>query len=169
MANKPKPPKIEIPAATMAKVGKKERKLIEMDARKGIDQSPHSASTGGYSEAYKKYKAGYMRRRTNRTGSKGTLLKGMEGSVRSNQTAFKNYTLTETMWRRFHNKNPKVNEITVEYDQADKGKIMGADDNGDQLVGLNNANVNTIRIMLIKYINKQLGKWAKDDLNLTIG
>ena len=168
MATKPTAPKIEIPARIMEQVSVKERQLIRRDALKGIDQSPHGASMGQYkSEQYKKYKQNYMRRFTNRTGAKGTLLKGYV-SPKSNETGIKNYYLTGRLLNDTL-ATAKINECMVFCQNKDRGKVLGAIDNGDVLMSLNNANINTIKIMLIQYMNKQVGKWAREDLNLVIG
>ena len=170
MATKPTAPKIEVPARIMEQVSVKERQLIRRDALKGIDQSPNSASMGQYkSEQYKKYKNNYMKRFTDRTGAKGTHLKAYTGqSVKNNQTGFKNYYLTGRMLDDTL-AIAKLNECNVFVQHKDRGKVLGAADNGDILMSLNNANANTIKIMLIKYMNKQVVKWARKDLNLVIG
>ncbi len=164
-------PELNVSASDMNKIAKKERMLIEKDARAGITQELVGGKTSPYrSEPYKKYKSNYMKRFTDRTGAKGTKLKAYTGrSIASNQTSTKNYTLTAKMWERLHTQNPKVNEVTVSFDSADRGKVLGARDNNDELVGLNNKNVNIIKDMIIKKYNKELDKWSKKDLNLIIG
>ncbi len=164
-------PELKVPVSDMVKIAKKERMLIEKDARDGITQEPVGGKTSPYrSEPYKKYKSNYMKRFTDRTGAKGTKLKAYTGrSIASNQTSTKNYTLTALMWRRLHTQSPKVNEVTVAFDPADRGKVLGARDDGDELVGQNNKNVNIILKMILKKYDKEIKKWSKKDLNLTIG
>lgn len=162
-------PDIQIPASDMKKIGDRETQLIEKDARAGKTQNPSGSKTSPYkSESYKANKKRGMKRKTNRTGSIGTLYAGYI-SVRSTETSFKNYTLTTMMWRRLHIKNPKVNEVTVEYDEGDSGKVLGAREAGDELVGLNNKNINVVKDMIITKMNKGLVKWARKDINLVVG
>ena len=171
MSTKPTAPKIEIPIADMARIGKREMQLIEKDADKGKTQNLSGSKTSSYkSQQYKKYKQNYMKRFTNRTGSVGTKIKAYTGqSVVSNQTAFKNYKLTGKMFKGLHIQNPKVNEVTVSYMSKDTGKVMGASEAGDELVGLNNKNIGIIKDMIIKKMNKEVTQWAREDLNLVIG
>jgi hypothetical protein len=171
MATKPKPLKLEVSVQVMKQVGQKETQLMEADAKRGITQEPMSTKTSPYkSETYKKYKQNVMNRFTDRTGTKGNKIAAYEGqSVHYTQTAIKDYHLTGKLYEGLHIDKPKVNEVTVAFMPKDINKILGARESGDELVGLNNKNINIIRDMLVKLINKKLGKWAKDDLNLTVG
>ena len=168
---KPTAPELKVPVSDMQKIARKEMQLIERDAKAGKTQELAGGRTSPYkSESYKKYKRNYMKRFTDRTGAKGTKLKAYAGqSIVSNETGIKNYTLTGQMFKGLHIQNPKVNEITVSYLSKDTGKILGAREANDTLVGLNNKNIEIIGGMIIKKYNKKLDKWAKKDLNLTIG
>ena len=166
-----KAPDLKVTVSDMQKIAKREMQLMEKDAREGKTQEPAGGRTSPYkSQSYKKYKNNYMKRFTERAGSKGTKIKAYSGqSIVSNQTSFKNYVLTGKMFKGLHIQNPKVNEVTVSYMSKDTGKILGARAANDELVGLNNKNVNIIKDMIIKKYNKELDKWAKDDLILTVG
>ena len=153
----------------MMKIGLRAKRLIKDDAGKGINQNVNRGSTGGYrSESYKKYKANYMKRFTNRRGPKGSYLANTERPVVSNETSFKNYTLSGHMFRDMHVR-PKMNEALISFANKDRGKVLGALDNGDVLASLNKVNANTIEKMIVKQITKQVGKWAKEDLIIQIG
>ena len=164
-------PDIQIPATDMARIGKREMQLIEKDARVGKTQNLSGSKTSSYkSEQYKKYKSNYMKRFTNRTGSTGTKIKAYTGqAIVSNQTSFKNYVLTGKMFKGLFIQNSRVNEVTVSYMSKDSGKVMGASEAGDELVGLNNKNINVVKDMIIAKMNKEVKQWARKDLNLVIG
>lgn len=169
-----KAPELNVPAVTMKRIAEKEMQLMEDDALAGKTQSLSGDRTSPYkSESYKKYKQNQMNRFTDRTGGKGTKIEAYRGqSTPYTQTAIKNYHLTGNLYKRIsglHLRNPKVNEVTVSFASKDRGKVLGAREQGDELVGLNNKNINIIKDMIIKKYNKELTKWAKKDINLIIG
>ena len=69
---------INIPAEFMKKVGLREIQLVKEDAAQGKTQSPTASNTSPYrSREYVKYKANYMNRFTDKTGSKGSKYKSI--------------------------------------------------------------------------------------------
>jgi len=166
-----KAPKLEVSIVDMVKIAEKEKQLMEDDALAGRTQNKSGSNTSPYkSESYKKYKRNHMNRFTDRTGKKGNKIAAYEGQdVRYSQTGFKDYHLTGKLYVGLGYQNPKINEVTLSFLPKDKGKILGARAAKDELVGLNNKNVNIIKDMIVKKYNKELTKWAKDDLILTVG
>ena len=163
-------PDITINPTFMRDIGKAEIELIRNDFDQGITQSPLGARTSPYRSAqYKKYKANRMRRFTNKSGkgTKGTLLRGIT-SVVSDVTNIKNYKLTGNLFRRLKVESVKENEVVIGFNQLDIGKIIGAADNGDVIVGLNSNNQETIKEAVFKEMSKQIDDWCKDDINFTI-
>jgi len=151
----------------MKKVGLREKTLIRDDAKKGINQT--GGSTGSYaSEQYKKYKANWMKRFTDRTGARGTKLKAYSGvAVVSNETSFKNYTLTGAMFRDMF-VTSRDNECTVSFASKDRGKVLGALDHDDLLAGLSEKNIAVVIKMILGFMDKDLREWAKKDLVIIV-
>ena len=167
-----KTPKIEVSAQQMKELGQEEIKLVRADANNGENQADGSGfsniNSPYKSEQYVKYKNNWMRRFTDRTGAKGTLLKG-HTSVVSNETSKKNYILTGRMYGDMYVSNPKVNEVTVNFHTKDARKIIGAMDKGhDDLVGLNQKNQNIILKMVTDVLFKGIDDWAREDIVITV-
>ena len=176
-----KSPKLELDASFMGKIGKTIIALMKADFKLGIMQDKAGSRSSAYkSESYKGYKSTWGRRKTTRTYKKGTknipagtttnagtLLYGWT-SVINNKTDVKNYELTGKLQSGLHTENPKTNEITISYNQGDTGKILGANDNGDQLVGLNDNNIETIGDAIFQELSKQVDTWAREDIVITI-
>ena len=155
----------------MKELGKKAIELIKQDAKAGISQDKTGSSLGSYrSEKYKKYKANYMKRFTDRTGRKGTKLKQYSGqSVASNETGFVNETLTGQMFRGLHIDEAKENEVTIAYMPKDAGKVIGAKNLGRELVGLNDKNIEMLQEAILKELDKEIEKYCKEDVVINIG
>jgi len=166
-----KTPKLELDAQFMAWVGQQEIDLIQKDTEQGITQSKTGLPTSPYrSESYKSAKANYMKRKTNRTGPKGSNLKAVQSGtgVRSNETSIKNYKLTGVLLKGLHIENPRTNEVTVGYNPGDTGKLLGAMNSRDELVGLNDDNIDTIEQAIFKELSKNVDIWAREDIVITV-
>jgi hypothetical protein len=163
-------PDINIPALEMRKIGLLEKRWIKEDALKGISQGLVAQRFGNYtSEAYKKYKANYMKRFTDRTGNKGTKLKSHQGqAVVSNETAFVNETLTGAMFRDMFVQEAIDNSVTISYAAKDAGKVLGAQDRNRIIVDLNKDNRDKVVDEMFKVISKNIDDWSKEDINITI-
>ena len=163
-------PDINIPANEMRKLGLAEKRWIRDDALKGISQGLVATKFGSYtSEAYKKYKANYMKRFTDRTGAKGTKLKAYQGqAVVSNETGFVNETLTGAMFRDMFVEEAIDNSVTISYAAKDAGKVLGAQDRDRIIVDLNQANRDKAVDEIFKIVSKNVDDWAKEDISITI-
>ena len=110
-----------------------------------------------------------MNRFTDKGGKKGTKLKAYTGqSVVSNETGFVNETLTGAMFRNMFIADVKENEVTVSYASKDAGKVMGAEDRGRVVVGLNEENQEIIKDMVADYLFKKVDDWAKIPITMTV-
>ena len=163
-------PDINIPATEMRKLGLSQKRWIRADAEKGVSQGLVATRFGSYrSEAYKKYKANYMKRFTDRTGNKGTKLKSHQGqAVVSNETGFVNETLTGAMFRDMFIQEAIDNSVTISYAAKDAGKVLGAQDRNRILVDLNKDNRDKSVDEIFKIISKNIDDWAREDINITI-
>jgi hypothetical protein len=179
-------PDINLPPDFMRDMGKLEIALIKADFDEGITQNETGKRTSPYSLQYKKYKQNWMRRFTTRrygaktrvkgkvmtstkayTANQGTLLKG-QSEVVNNKTNVKNYKLTGYLFNRLKIESVKQNEVVLTYDQLDVNKILGAEAHGDQIVGLNNDNQETIKEAIFQEMSKNIDDWCREDINLTV-
>jgi hypothetical protein len=170
----------------MRKIGLKEKELIEIDSLRGVGQDKAGSSMGQYkSEQYKKYKANYMNRFTNKAGRQKTVkgqtiegkyrittggkLKAYQGQpIASNETAFVNMTLTGQMAKGLHVKSSAENMVEMSYLAKDAGKIYGNSLLGRQVVGLNDKNIEAIKFLVMSELSKGIDEWAKEDVRITI-
>ena len=172
MATKITTPNINIDAKYMEVLGKRAIDMVEKDAWKGISQAPDGRKFGSYrSKSYIKQKSRYMKRLTNRRGAKGSNLKAVASgqSVISNQTSFVNEILTGRMLRDMSLRNARNNYVEVHFMPKDTGKILGAQRLGREVVGLNNKNVELLQKDIVKYLDGNIQRWAKEDIVINIG
>ena len=163
-----KPPKIEVSAQKMKEIADRELQLVRKDAASGISQAPDGRKFRSYRSAqYVKYKSNYMRRFTNRTGAKGTLLKG-HTSVVSNEIGFVNETLTGRMYNDMYISSAQVNSVMVNFHPKDGRKIIGAADLGREIVGLNDKNIDIVEEMIFNILSKQIDDYAREDVVITV-
>ena len=162
-------PNFNVPSSIMSKIGLKEKELIRKDSLEGIGQD--GRKWGIYlSQTYVKYKSNWMNRFTDKRGNKGTKLKTYQGqAIVSNQTSFVNMTLTGQMANGLHIESVKDNEVTMSYLPKDAGKIIGNEDLGRVVVGLNDKNQEIIKDEIIKYLNKNIDEWAREDIVINVG
>jgi len=172
MATKITTPNINLPAEFMKILAKRAMDLSEKDALQGISQAPNGQRFGSYrSKSYIKQKSRYMKRLTNRRGSKGSNLKAVAPgqSVVSNQTSFVNETLTGAMWGDRTILNARNNYVEIHFMPKDRGKVLGARDLGREVLGLNNKNVGLLQKDIVKYLDGNIQRWAKEDIVINIG
>ena len=113
---------------------------------------------------------GWMKRRNAAyVGVQGTKIKAYTGqSVISNEVGFVNLTLTGRMFSGMRVQNAKVNEVEVSFANIDREKVIGAEDLGRHIVGLNRENREIIEDMIAKILFKEVDTWAREDINIII-
>ena len=170
----------------MKKIGLKEKELIRQDSLRGVGQDLAGSSMGAYrSVDYKKYKANWMNRLTNKAGKQkkviaqtiegrnrittGGKLKAYQGQpVVSNQTGFVDMTLTGQMAKGLHIKSSSENMVEMSYNLGDTGKIIGNALLGRQVVGLNEKNIEAVKYLVMSELSKGIDEWAKEDVVINI-
>jgi len=159
---------------------------IREDMSKGISQNPDgSMRKPFYNPQYAKYKINGMKRYTFKKGKKtirGSKVKiNKRGlvennnknisqyngqSISSRETSFVNLELTGKLKQGLKIKESDNNSVTISYNQADIGKILGAEKEGRSIVGLNDKNIELAKEMISKEISR-VG-FSKLDFNLKI-
>jgi len=154
------------------------RKEPPKDAKIGLMQN-NKQKLPYFSKQYVKYKANNMRRFTkggtaksfdpshdypgkrlygSKTAtSKGGRLSGYEGiPIVSKQTQFVDMTLTGRMWKGLTVKKADKNSVTMTFDPADKGKIIGNRRYGREVVGINDKNKMLVKNAILKKLDRNL-------------
>lgn len=130
------------------------------DAKIGLMQD-NKQKLPYHSKQYMRYKANGMKRFTD-----GKRLKSYVGlPIVSKQTSFVDMTLTGRMWKGLFVKKADKFSVTMSFDPADKGKIIGNRKYGREVVGINDKNKalveNRIRKKLSKNMRQVFGKVIK--------
>uniref|UniRef100_A0A6M3JXB9 Uncharacterized protein n=1 Tax=viral metagenome TaxID=1070528 RepID=A0A6M3JXB9_9ZZZZ len=169
------------------KVGAFAVKWIREDTQKGIFQNDMRHDT--YRSAqYKKYKQNDMRRFTkgkklgygratqsSRSGGsvqstvQGTRLKAYAGkSIASNQTSFVNMLLTGDLLKGLKTRTADNSSVTIAYDSADAGKLLGNEKYGRAMRTLRPANIDKVASLVSDFLDGKLKEWCSEPIKYDI-
>jgi hypothetical protein len=163
-----------------------------------IDDSDNGILQNGVhhyvSATYKKYKANYMKRFTNKKGKKlkiksqtveftkygtmgrynqtsGNKLAAVKGqSVVSNRTSSVDMKLTGRTLKGLHVAGTTDDSVTMSYRSKDSDKIAGNEEKYNRVIaGLNEKNIKKALDEYSKELDKNIAAWAKKDILIYVG
>ncbi len=141
---------VKFPKSLWAKVGGKAATKVVKDADKGK----------GFEKRFKAYTPEYAKRKTaGKAGPKGVST--------DRQTSPPNLRLTGVMLNSISAQSPKETGVDIVY--RDGIKVEYNAKMGRDIYGLSKDNEKRIVGELSDFIGKQVGKYARDSINITIG
>ena len=161
-------------------VGTEVKKWVDIDCRKGKMQD-HTANHP-LSRKYKKYKDNDMRRFTDgkRLGdtmsSKGGKQRTLKPrrfplvgkSLQTFGVPYVKMILTGDTIRGLKPTKASKNGVTMGFNQKDSVKVLGNQQIGYNIVGLNRENIERVRQEIIKEFNKNKVKFLKKDIKIGV-
>lgn len=150
-----------------AVIGQLAAQYTREDARKGIFQNDKKRLKYK-SKSYVRYKKNDMRKFGRGKSKKGAgeRLKGYENiSISSKRTNYVNLTLTGNLLNNMF-ATPSDDKVIVSFQPADAGKVLGAEDNDRQILGLRKKNIQRLEDYIVNSIDENFKKLKR--LSLTI-
>lgn len=141
---------VKFPKSLWAKVGGKAATKVVKDADKGK----------GFEKNFKAYTSDYAKR-------KAAGKAGPKGVSTSRQTSPPNLRLTGTMLNSISAQSPKETGVDIVY--RDGIKVEYNAKMGRDIYGISKDNEKRIVGELSDFIGEQIGKYARDSINITIG
>lgn len=113
-------------------------------------------------------KAGFSKKKGFGTGKR---LKAYYGkSISSNETSFVNMELTGKLKKGLRPKKADKFSVTMGFDESDRGKIIGNQRYGRELIGLNDQNIYRVKLRIIRKLGLDLARaFANKKIEIKIG
>lgn len=101
----------------------------------------------------------------------GKRLKAYYGkSISSNETSFVNMELTGKLKKGLRPKKADKFSVTMGFDESDRGKIIGNQRYGRELIGLNDQNIYRVKLRIIRKLGLDLARaFANKKIEIKIG
>lgn len=142
---------------------KKIKVAVRKDMENGVMQNGKS-NLKYKSAQYKKYKANDMKRFTD-----GKRLKNMYAqTIESNQTGFVDMTLTGHTKRGLKVKRANKTGVEMGFDSSDAKKIIGNQERGYDIVGLNEKNIDMVKEEILKQFDRNTSKLKDININVRL-